>query len=528
MSKKRLADLLLIILVCGVLRIPSFFYSYVNIDETDYSLAARTILGGGIPYRDFLIYQPPLIYYLYALGAAFAGWSELWAIRIITIGFVAGTSLSIYFLLQLLTNSRRASPGRAPLFGALAYAVFSTTFIPQDMLAANCEILMMLPTALSALFLLQAEHFEKKTLYFLSGVFIGLAVLTKYQGGIMLVAALVYLLILRRYAITSSLLVLTGFFAPILLVLAYFYQKNALSYVYEAFAYILLYAKGPAQSDFLYVFLKFIVRSVLFCLPSLPLWIGSLYIFRLKKPALPPFVSFLTLWFILSVAPIIMGGRIYFHYYIIILPVAAVFAGMWWNLKGAVISRGWKFSMLAWGVICVLGWEVYAVSLPLRPPKQKETWVKTASYLKDIAKEGDTLFVWGLCYQLYFFSGMDLATRFTSADYLTGRSPMTAGLEYDPKTPNPPSSMRKLWNDFADKPGIVHFDTSDNIFPKAWEYFEEDVSKGLPAYIVDTSKSNYRRYARYPANNYPFLNNLIEKNYRPLNEIDGFVIYKRN
>ncbi|MBI2342283.1 MAG: glycosyltransferase family 39 protein, partial [Deltaproteobacteria bacterium] len=317
MSKKRLIDLLLIILVCGILRIPSFFYSYVNIDETDYSLAARTILGGGLPYRDFLIYQPPLIYYLYALGAAFSGWAHLWVIRIITIGFVAGTSISIYFLLQLLASpgrahSRRASPGQAPLFGALCYAVFSTTFIPQDMLAANCEILMMFPTALAALFLLRAEHFENKALYFLSGVFMGLAVLTKYQGGIILAGALAYILILRPWlaksfsnAAAASLFVLAGFFAPILLVLAYFYQKNALSYAYESFAYILLYAKGPAQSDFLYVALKFIVRSVLFCLASLPLWIGSLYVFRLKKSERPPFVSFLILWFVLIIAPII-------------------------------------------------------------------------------------------------------------------------------------------------------------------------------------------------------------------------------
>ena len=105
---------------------------------------------------------------------------------------------------------------------------------------------------------------------------------------------------------------------------------------------------------------------------------------------------------------------------------------------------------------------------------------------------------------------------------------MTAGLEYDPNGTDIPSSFEKLKNDLLDPPGIVIFDTSKNIFPKAWEYLKEDFETALPTYIIDTSPSNYRRYARYAIRKYPDLAKILDQNYTHVTSINGFGIYKLN
>ena len=120
---------------------------------------------------------------------------------------------------------------------------------------------------------------------------------------------------------------------------------------------------------------------------------------------------------------------------------------------------------------------------------------------------------------------MDTATPFTTADYLTGRSPKSAGLEYDPQMPNPPSGWKKFLNDFRDPQGVVEYDTSDNIFPPAWDILREHFEKKLPNYIVDTAPSNYRRYGRYPMSRYPYLQNIVQTHYVLFAQLRGFDIY---
>ena len=266
----------LILLVSVVLRLPTFCYDYVNIDETDLTLAGQVILNGGLPYRDFMVYQPPVIYYLYAFGFWLSGGIHLWAVHWIAILFAAFTGMTLCALIRRMTDSVPAG-----LVAGLAYAIYSTIFIPQDMLAANCEILMMLPMSLGAYFFWRADQEGRKRFYFAAGLFFGLGVLTKYQGGVLLIAALIYVCIgspwirkqfpLRKMG-NAILFLMGGSGLPFILFLTYFYWKGSLSHTLELFNYIMLYSKDPPQTDALYVLLKFIVRSFLFCLTSLPIW----------------------------------------------------------------------------------------------------------------------------------------------------------------------------------------------------------------------------------------------------------------
>lgn len=527
--------ILVLILVTITLRLITFAFPYVNIDETDYSLAARIILDGGLPYKDFLIYQPPVIYYIYTLGFWISGGINLFAVHIITIGFVLGTVLTLFALAKDILKSSKAG-----FLAGIFYALFSTAFFPMDMLASNCEILMMFPMSLGAYFLYKYSEKNKLIYALFSGIMIGIGVLTKYQGGILLIAALFYLSTLRpllqkhfsfKKHIVPAIILSLGFILPLTSFSLYLYKSGAFMYAYEALRYILLYSKGPVQSSIDYVAIKFAIRTIIFGISGIAIWLGAIiisakYLFSSKnRKTLPEFTIFLVVWFLLSVIPIIMGGRIYFHYYFVILPPVCLLASIWWTLFG-IRKRALKIILISWSVFCILGWQAFAIHTAMSGPRSKETWVHTADYIKKIAQPDDTMFIWGCAYQIYFYSNLKPGTRFTSADYLTGRSPMTAGLEFNPDQPNPPSTMNKIWHDFVDRPGIVVFDTAENIFPKAWEYFKEDMEKKLPTYIIDTSPSNYRRYGRYPIKKYPYLYEIIKNKYDLLTDINGYKIYK--
>ncbi len=536
--KKAWPYLLLIILFAIAIRFPTFMTDFVNIDENEYSIAAQKILAGGLPYKDVLIYQPPVIYYIYTLGFWLTGGTHIWSAQMITLGFVAGTILALYALGKALTGSKRTG-----LAAALAYAAFSVTFLPQDMLAANCEILMMLPLTCSALTLFYADKKGSLGLYLLTGILASLGFLSKYQGGVVVAAEGFYILVLSAIALRSfsikknvipSVMLTIGFFIPIGLIALYLWRGNAGQQAIEALSYIFLYAKGPVQSDRLYVLIKFLARSALFILPALIMWWGAFavigrYLKKLHKAdtfAEQPYMVFMLLWFFISILPIIVGGRIYFHYYFVILPPTAILFGMWWNDRGYQMKKWAKVLAIVWSIICVGGWTIYASTKPYRPLGRKDQWVHAARYMNSISKPDETLFIWGYCPQIYIQSGLPNATRFTTTDYLTGRSPMTAGLEFDPKSPNPPSTWDKFLNDFIDPAGIVIFDTSNNIFPKAWEYLEEDFTRALPTYIIDTVPSNYRRYGRYPIDMFPYLAETLKDNYEKIHSVKGFDIYR--
>src|SRR3989344_4620760 len=149
--KKVVIYFLAIIFVAFFLRLPSFLVDFVNIDENEYALAASIINNGGIPYKDFLIYQPPVIYYLYAFTFQFVPHLEMsaqmWWIHFVMIAIVILTCWAIYRTAKVVYEDRIIG-----FFAALFYAIFSTTFLPQDMLGANIELVMVLPMTLSVYF----------------------------------------------------------------------------------------------------------------------------------------------------------------------------------------------------------------------------------------------------------------------------------------------------------------------------------------------------------------------------------------
>lgn len=495
-----------IALIIFVSRLPSYYGGFVNIDENEYAIAAMKILSGGLPYRDFLIYQPPVIYYFYALGFWLFGAQNLHGVHFLLQIVVFLSCLLIYLA------GKKVFSEKAGFFGALFYAVISAIGLPQDMLAANCEILAVLP-ALLAVWLYFGEFF------FLSGCAASFAFLTKYQCGIVLVP-LIFSALFKKKNFSSFVNIIIGFIVPVISVLFILRNYAVAKEALEAFIYITLYAKGPVQANVPYVALKFAVRTFLVALAEMFFWCYLIkgLISGIKERA------FFLVWFLAGFIPVILGGRMYFHYYFTVFPIVAIIAGA--GFERYRLQKTLKNVLIGWTIFMASGFFVYGLYKPHRKLTVKDDWIYVVDYLKNNKEQGDTLFVWGYCPQMYISSGLPAATRFTTADYLTGRMPMTAGLEYDPNAPDPPSVWRKVMTDFFSANDVVVFDTSKNIFPKAWDILKEDFQERLPTYIVDTVPSNYRRYGRYPIEKYPYLKDVIAKNYLLATEIKGYKIYK--
>lgn len=505
---------LVIVAMTVVLRWPSFFGGFINIDENEYAIASSKILAGGLPYKDFLIYQPPVIYYFYALSFKIFGSQDLRFVHFLLLAVVLASAFFIYLAATKLFNSKNTG-----MLAAFFYAFLSVVFVPQDMLAANCEILAVLPTLAAIWCYFKGAEKDNHLFYLFSGFAISIAFLTKYQCGIVLLPILFGALFIKRNA-ASIITILAGFFLPIVIIVFMLQYAGAGNAAREAFLYITSYAKGPVQADFWYVLMKFIVRTFLFVLAGTGVWylaIKGIFAGLQNK-------VFLIIWLFVSFIPVILGGRMYFHYYFTVIPVICIIAAATYYSCG--LNKWLKLAFVLWGVINAVGFFMYDIHKPHRKLTVKDEWIYVVEYLKKNAGADDSLFVWGYSPQIYVGSGLTAATRFTTADYLTGRTPMTAGLEYDPQSPDPPSSLKKLINDFVDPPGVVIFGTSNNIFPKAWDYLKEDFEKKLPTYIIDTAPSNYRRYGRYPIEKYPYLNGILSAKYSLEEEIKGYRIYR--
>lgn len=513
----------LVVLAGVILRLPVFLSSFINIDENEYAIAAMKILDGGLPYKDFLIYQPPLIYYFYALAFKLFG-THIWGAHVLMIFVVVLTSFVVSQIAKLITNDRWVG-----LIAAFFYLVFTTTFKTTDMLGANCELLAVLPISISILLIVSSENTKNYWTIFWGGIFCGLAVLIKYQAGVAWAAVSLFILlnsVLKKEDLGNAILKALIYTAGTLFVASccatFFWKMGVWKETAEAWEYIIKYSKGPQQITFEYLFLKFLIRSALVIISGLIMWTGA--IARLPKIKENLLVS---LWFLLSIIPVLVGGRIFFHYYIWIFPAAAILGAIWvkgWWKNGHVAIKGIFIFTFC---LTITFWPSFTLHkiLKLDP---KSPYKEITNFLQTHSGNAKTIFVWGYAPQIYIESGLAAATRFTTADYLTGRTPSTDGIEFDPNSKEKPTVWEMTKKDFTGVKGTVNYDTSANTFPRAWEYLKADFEARMPDYFIDTSLSNYRFYGRYPISKYPYLAEVIANKYTLVFEKDGYLVYKLN
>ncbi|OGQ07499.1 MAG: hypothetical protein A3G32_01055 [Deltaproteobacteria bacterium RIFCSPLOWO2_12_FULL_40_28] len=494
---------ILLFILNFLLHLPCFFYTFLDVDESQFAGFAHTLMEGGLPYKDSVDTKPPLIYYFYKICFMLFGKYNMNGVHVMHMLISFLVAFGIYRIALTMKNSQ------AGMWGALFYIVFSTTYVPK-FLATSITSIMIAPLVFSSLYWLKSLKEKEKLYSLLAGFLASVAFLFKYQAGIQIVIVFLHALflvvllkekmplLLRKY-----LFFLLGFIAPVFLMILWFKMTGVLSdYVHYSLQGSVNYIEGGKKTVFF--FKNFLTKGGGFFLSTILLWILCGFFFiRVRKEKKPPEIIFVVLWFFLSFIPIATGGRFYGHYFIQLLPAATLLAGFVITTFSSVKAFNWVISLMV--IPTVLFWTVranYKSIDQLFPDDQLFQQQRIGEWIKNHTHQTDTLFVWGFATAIYFHAERSSMSRFLWTDLLTGRMP---GSELS-RTP--------------------HFDTTPFVRTEAWNDFWEDF-KNPPTYFVDTSPANLHDYKKFPPSLYPDLWRYLNMNYQPFQSIEGVVIYKK-
>ena len=167
-------------------------------DEGIYAASARLALDGFVPYRDYFCSAPPLALYLFmaVLAPSSPPWGNtagFMALRYVSVAYGITTLLAVYAIGARL-GGKPAGLLAAALLAADGWAV------AQDR-RAMLEAPMSMFSALALLTFIVAQHqIERKQRWYLAAAILaGMAILTKTQGAVALLAILLTLLLQHRW-----------------------------------------------------------------------------------------------------------------------------------------------------------------------------------------------------------------------------------------------------------------------------------------------------------------------------------------
>ncbi|MBU4484608.1 glycosyltransferase family 39 protein [bacterium] len=514
-----------ILLLSVILRIPSYIYPILDIDESQFAVFANTLLDGGSPYIDTVDTKPLFVYYFFTVIFWIFGKNNMIAIHFFTAIWVGVTALFCFRIGKHLYNERSG------LLAALFYVIFTTTYIPK-FISTNIVILMMLPLTVSIFYFLKwEEDHSKKWLLFLSGIFLMIGALFKYQGGMNLFVIAFYLLIFRPLFLRKTLnkpkiwafsIFFSGAIVMYLIYLLHLHLMGVLDDYYfwsikGSMAYI------DAGKTVIDVLRKFFVRSSTFIVSTFLIWFfGVREILRLFKNI---FISVdrtkeqtaiyvLFFWFLFSIYPVTIGGRYYGHYFIQLLPALCILASYQVDrflIKLPVMkpkAMQWAYVMFMLGILLpsvaffgarMIKNQIYSWVGEDNP----DDYRPVARYIMEKTSVDDHIFVWGFATPIYFYADRKPASRFTWCDWVTGR---IAGSKFssDPK-----------------------YTTSNWATEGAWRMLFDDFNKNKPVYFVDTAIAKRHGYENYLIEKFPYLQEYVDQHYEYEANMDGMDIYVR-
>lgn len=498
---------LAISLLCAVvwLRWPTFGFTLWNVDEAIHAAAARTILDGGVLYRDAIDQRTPFSYYAIAAIFALCGENNLWAVRCAIAGLIAATG----FLLYLAGG--RLQGQIAGLIAAALYALLSSSvFYPADAYAANTEwFVAFFTSAAAALFLSGTTPVNGRTI-FLSGLLLGCAFLSKQPALLDLAAPGATLLyaawrqnLSRRTLVFQGLTLVAGWLVPVLMTLGYFAARGALrDGIFYTWTYNLTYYGPEISLAERLGSLAVPFRQLGTAQPwLLGLWsVGALLtLHRLvqRQPApaecaTNPGLLYLGVWSLSALGGAAASGRGFEHYFIQFLPPLCLGASLGLaRLLTCVGQPGtvWSRRLAAAALVAIVTRDL---ALAVQPARQRllpaDPSVRASAYIREHTKPADRIFVWGYHPDIYLYTNRRPASRFLYASFITGLIP---------------------WTNTAPER-----DTGYAIVPGAMDQLLQDLASQPPVFIVDCSAGPNRYWQKYPLEKFPALRDYIRHHYR--------------
>jgi 4-amino-4-deoxy-L-arabinose transferase-like glycosyltransferase len=509
---------LLLLALCGGLRIVSLGRPCLSDDEATYCVVAREMLHGRVLYRDVVDHKPPLIYVTYAATQALGGSrGGMILLHLLTIVVVWATALLLGRIALSVAARRvardawppRVSDGESDSVSfpaALLFIVFTTTLLDFDALAANCELYMLLPLTASVLLYLRGFEEPRTADLLAAGALVGVAVLYKYQAAVHLPLYALHLGIVHRRRAAHLFggwgAVALGFVVPLGAALVAMRSAGALDAALFWFSFNAAYIRQGLQVA--EVAARALPRLSYGVLPALFIWVlgvrAALAAWRRRGE--DPVALFMIGWCAVSALAITAGGRFFGHYFHQVTAPLAVLAApeaarLWRSrrLLGLAAMGVPAAAFLLIGLLHAPGAQAIGAVAP--------DYRAIAGFVRTHSAPGDGLVVWGNVPVLYFEADRPLGSRFVFSNYLTGLSPAT-------RTQSDPNA-----------------DASANVVGESWEMFVADLGDRLPRLFVDTSPGNLGAYGKFPLSRFPRLQAIVDRNYSPIGEVAGTRVFAR-
>lgn len=166
--KTGMFHVLLLLFAVSIIRLPSFFFSVFDWDESTFIIVGQSIVDGNMPYVDAWDIKPPLAYYVYALFISLFG-KSFFSIRL-------GGILCIYAASILLYKTGQALNNRVAGVIAALFLILFTGSGPSG-LSTMTEHILLVPLSL-ILYLMFTVEIDR-SVAFAIGVMLGTAILVR-------------------------------------------------------------------------------------------------------------------------------------------------------------------------------------------------------------------------------------------------------------------------------------------------------------------------------------------------------------
>ncbi len=394
-------------------------------DEGEYAYAGQLLLQGIPPYKLAYSMKFPGTYVAYAITMFLFG-QTVTAIHLGLLLVNCATSALIFFIGKRLVNST------VGIVAAASYALLSVS--PSVLgLAAHATHFVVLPVLGGAFLLLNKQSRLGVGRLLLGGLLMGLGLLMKQPGLFFILFGAVYLFLgdvrsglALRKAILRNLIFAGGAVTPLVITfLALCYAGVFVQFWFWTIHYAHEYGTLVSISDARQLLIQGVRDAIG---PNWPLWIlaGVGLLTCSLNRSTGRSTGFLLGLFISSTLALCLGFYFRSHYFILLLPAVALFAGIAINSISSVlrrqITRVRFFPVLllaSCAVLLVLAQrDLFFLLSPIEASHTiyagnpfSET-IKVAEYVRDHTDPSDTIAVVGSEPQIYFYSHRHSATGY--------------------------------------------------------------------------------------------------------------------
>lgn len=447
MEKKNWLIFLGFLALAFCLRLPSFFQSTLDWDESLYILMADSLVNGHPPYTEVWDNKPPGIYVLFSTALILFG-DSIVSIRILACIAVAITSYLLYQIGNIISKGSVS-------VGLLAGVIYTISSLTSGGNAANTEIFFTPFVVLAFLVFFSNKsyaNFSTKNIIskaFIIGLSLGIGLQIKQVVifdliTILLITAYNWYLQLKKNqtnlykkALYFYLALFTGFLLPAFIVLIYFILNGLFDeYFYANFTANLI--RGRITNFSLTPFLVSLVAQIL-RYPLLWASFSLAFLYLLLKRLIPEKRNILTalvIWVIIVFPGILYTKSFYPHYFLQLLPPLSLITSYTINLVYLERERLNRFikilaiATLSLGFIPMMFLVIKSFKntgefVNFRFVKGQSYWgdepAKIAEYIQPRIKENDYIYIADGEIIIYYLVNAKMPTKYVFYDFVLSK-----------------------------------------------------------------------------------------------------------